>query len=238
MRAQAVALAGPGIGWHLGVEGPHRGQPVLVAGAPLARARGALVLAHGRGASALDILDLGAALAPPGWALVAPQAAGGSWYPERFLAPLAANEPGLSSALAALAEIVALLGEGGLPPERVALAGFSQGACLALERAAREPRRYAALLGFSGALIGPPGQARPAAAGSFAGTPALLAGVERDAHVPGDHLRAAAAHLAALGARVDLRLVPGSAHAVRPADLAVARELLHTAQAGGGAEAP
>ncbi|MCL4839979.1 MAG: hypothetical protein KJ058_18665 [Thermoanaerobaculia bacterium] len=162
MRAQTVALAGPGIGWHLGVEGPHGGQPVLVAGSPLARARGALVLAHGRGASALDILDLGAALAPPGWALVAPQAAGGSWYPQRFLAPLAANEPGLSSALAVLAEILAVLGEGGLLPERVALVGFSQGACLALERAAREPRRYAALLAFSGALIGPPAsRARP-----------------------------------------------------------------------------
>lgn len=226
VRAQTVALAGPGIGWHLGVEGPHAGQPVLLAGSPLARARGALVLAHGRGASALDILDLGAALAPPGWALVAPQAAGGSWYPQRFLAPLAANEPGLSSALAVLAEILAVLGEGGLLPERVALVGFSQGACLALERAAREPRRYAALLAFSGALIGPPGEPRAAATGSLAGTPALVAGVERDPHVPGDHLRAAAEHLTALGARVELRLTPGSTHAVRPADLAAARGLL------------
>jgi len=226
MKAQAVALAGPGIGWHLAVEGPHGGQPVLVAGSPLARARGALVLAHGRGASALDILDLGAALAPPGWALVAPQAAGGTWYPNRFLAPLAANEPWLSSAFAALAEILAVLGEGGLPPERIALAGFSQGACLALERAARTPRRYAALLAFSGALVGPPDTPRPAPPGSLAGTPALVAGVERDPHVPGPHLRAAAEHLAALGARVELRLTPGSTHAVRPPDLAAAREIL------------
>ena len=225
MKAQAVALAGPGIGWHLAVEGPHGGQPVLVAGSPLAR-RGGAGAGPRRGPRPSTSSTSGAALAPPGWALVAPQAAGGTWYPNRFLAPLAANEPWLSSALAALAEILAVLGEGGLPPERIALAGFSQGACLALERAARTPRRYAALLAFSGALVGPPDTPRPAPPGSLAGTPALVAGVERDPHVPGPHLRAAAEHLAALGARVELRLTPGSTHAVRPPDLAAAREIL------------
>jgi len=224
------------IGWTSAVAGPHRGQQVALAGAPLAGARGALLLAHGRGGSALDILDLGAAVAPPGFTLVAPQAAGGQWYPQRFLAPLAANEPWLTSALDLLAETVARLAEHGLAAEEIALAGFSQGACLALEFAARHPRRYAAVLGFTGGLIGPVVE-RARYRGDFAGMPVLLRAAERDPHVPAERVRETAALLAELGAEVELRFFPGAEHIVRLDELRAGRELLAGRRAGVPAQA-
>ena len=116
-----------------------------------------MVMVHGRGATAENILLLFPELRHPELACVAPQAAGGSWYPASFLAPMESNEPGLSSALARLGEVLAELAAAGIPPERTILFGFSQGACLSLEFAARNARRYGALVGLSGGLIGPPG---------------------------------------------------------------------------------
>ena len=115
----------------------HEGQRVLRGGAPVSAARAALVLIHGRGASAEDIYSLGeeVAVGVPRVALLAPQAANNTWYPQRFLAPLSQNEPHLSSALRVIAGLVGELGRGGIPPERVVLIGFSQGACLSLEYA-------------------------------------------------------------------------------------------------------
>lgn len=219
------------IGWQSEVAGPHRGQAIALAGEPLATARGALLVAHGRGGSALDALDLGAAIAPAGWAIVAPQAAAGTWYPQRFLAPLSANEPGLSSALALLDEALARLATVGLGAEQVAIGGFSQGACLAVEFAARRARRYAAVLAFTGGLIGPEVEPRRYR-GDFAGTPALLGAAARDPHVPVERVRESAALLAALGAEVEQRLFAGSAHAVRPEELRRARRLLAAAAGG------
>jgi phospholipase/carboxylesterase len=112
------------------VTGPHQGQPVLTAGEPLDKATAAMLMLHGRGATAEDILALSAELQQPGFAYLAPQAAGYSWYPNSFLAPIESNEPGLSSGLAVIASLLAKLAQAGIPPERTILLGFSQGACL------------------------------------------------------------------------------------------------------------
>jgi phospholipase/carboxylesterase/glyoxalase family protein len=134
---------------------PHQGQTVRMAGKPLNRAQAAMLMVHGRGAKAEDILTLTDQLAQPGFAYLAPQAAGNTWYPNRFLDPIAENEPWLSSALIFIGNILAEIISAGIPPERVMLLGFSQGACLTLEFAARNARRYGGIVGLSGALIGP-----------------------------------------------------------------------------------
>src|SRR5438105_11707940 len=121
---------------------PHQGQPIESAGVPLLEARCAMVLLHGRGASAEDILTLVDQLDQGGFAYLAPQAAGSSWYPLSFRARLEDNEPWLSSALAAVGDVVETVARAGMPADRTLLLGFSQGACLALEYAARNPRQY------------------------------------------------------------------------------------------------
>jgi phospholipase/carboxylesterase len=207
----------------------HAGQPVARAGAPLDRAAGAVVLLHGRGATAESILTLAAELGRPDLAYLAPQAAGSTWYPYSFLAPLAANEPWLSSALAAVGRTLDLAAAGH-PAEHVALAGFSQGACLALEYMARHPRLYAGVAGLSGGLIGPEGTPRPApAAGSappLAGTPVFLGCGNPDPHIPAARVEASARVLEGLGAAVTLRLYPGLGHTVNADELEHVRRLL------------
>ena len=132
------------------MHGPHQGQPVLFSGEPLTTARAAMILVHGRGASAEDILELATEFPASGFAFLAPQAAGHEWYPFSFMAPLDSNEPGLSSGLAVIASLFNQIAEAGIPAERTILLGFSQGACLSLEFAARNARRYGGVVGFSG----------------------------------------------------------------------------------------
>ncbi len=147
----------------------HQEQAIARAGQRLDQAQAALILLHGRGASAADILLLAEELYQPAYAYLAPQAANNTWYPYTFLAPMQQNEPWLSSALARVGEVVALVEAAGIPAERIVLGGFSQGACLASEFMARHARRYGGLLAFSGGLIGPPGTPR-AYTGSLDGT--------------------------------------------------------------------
>ena len=154
------------------IHGPHQGQPLLAAGEPLDRTRAALVMVHGRGASAESILDLAIELNQSDWAYLAPQAAGNTWYPNSFLVPLASNEPGLSSGLAALTNVLARVAQAGIPQERTMLLGFSQGACLALEFVACNARSYGGVAGLSGGLIGPDGTPRDYP-GLLVGTPRL-----------------------------------------------------------------
>jgi len=160
---------------------PHAGQPVLHHGMPIDRARLVVILVHGRGGSPEDMLGLAAELNVSDVAYLAPAAAGGTWYPQSFLAPIDQNEPGLSSALAVLERLVSTLAQQGVTDERVALLGFSQGACLALEFAARRARRYAAVVALSGGLIGPPGTPRPYG-GTFESTPVFLGCSDIDTH--------------------------------------------------------
>jgi len=206
-------------------DGLHRPGPVAAAGAPLAEARAAAILVHGRGATAAGILELAGELAAPGLAFLAPQAANGTWYPLSFLAPLEANQPWLDSALARVGDLIAEIEAAGIAAERIALVGFSQGACLATELVARRPRRYGALAAFVGGRIGPPGT-RFGSVGDLAGTPALFAAGDPDPHVPWTRVAESAANLEALGADVRTVRRPGFPHSIHPADLALARGML------------
>ncbi|HEY0513349.1 MAG TPA: phospholipase [Thermoanaerobaculia bacterium] len=208
-----------------GETGPHQGRPLVWAGCPVGEAAAAMVMAHGRGATAQNILELRRELAAPELAYVAPQAAGGSWYPYGFMAPMERNEPGLSSGLARLGEVLAGLEAAGIPPERTLLLGFSQGACLSLEFAARNARRYGGVMGLSGGLIGPPGTPRNYA-GSFAGTPVFLGCSDRDPHIPRERVDESAAVLRGMGAEVTERIYPAMGHTVNEDELERVRALI------------
>src|SRR6202521_2947150 len=195
-----------------GMGGPHQGQPVLEAGERLGKARAAMILVHGRGASAAAIMPLGAELTQPGVAYLAPQAAGNTWYPYPFTAPLDANEPYLSSALEVLSSLVAKV-EATVPAGRLVLLGFSQGACLTLEFAARHARRYGGVVGLSGGLIGPDGTPRDYP-GDFAGTAAFLGCSDIDPHIPKERVLEAGDAFKRMGAEVVVRLYPGMLHTV------------------------
>src|SRR5438105_405760 len=158
------------------------GQRVLAAGEPIASARAAMILLHGRGASAEDIMTIASEVQQPGWAYLAPQAAGGAWYPNPFTAPLESNEPYLSAALDMISKLLERV-EPTVPAQRIVLLGFSQGGCLALEWAARHARRYGALLGLSAGLIGPDEIPRDYS-GSFDQTPVFLGCSDVDPYIP------------------------------------------------------
>lgn len=214
---------------------PHASGRLLLAGAPLETATAAVIALHGRGAGAEDIAALAREVTPPDVSIVAPEATGNTWYPYRFLEPIERNEPWLSSALGRVASVIGQLSQHGIPPERVALLGFSQGACLALETAARDARRYAALIGLSGGLIGPPGT-RFDYDGSLEGTPVFLGCSDVDAHIPVERVEQSAEALERLGASVDMRIYPGMGHTVNRDELLAARSLLAKAFAAGQAE--
>ena len=205
---------------------PHAADSVLQAGAPLETADLAMVLLHGRGGSAEDILQLGSALHLPNVAYVAPQATGHTWYPLSFLAPRNANEPYLSSALVKIESLVHNLEQSGLGRERIVVAGFSQGACLATEFVASHPARYGALIAFTGGLIGPPGSLQTSPSGELKGTPALLCSGDPDPHVPWARVEESAAILSAMGAAVTTKRYPGRPHTVTQEELELARNLL------------
>ena len=211
----------------------HQEQPIALAGQALEQAQAALILLHGRGADAPSILLLAEELYQPAFAYLAPQAAGNSWYPYTFLASVERNEPWLSSALAQVGEVVALVEAAGIPAERIVLGGFSQGACLASEFMARNARRYGGLLAFSGGLIGPLGTPR-AYTGSLGGTPVFLGCSDVDAHIPKSRVEETAAVLEGLDAQVTLRLYPGMGHTINADEITQARGLLREVLAPAG----
>ena len=206
---------------------PHHGQPVRMAGEPLDSAQAAMLMVHGRGARAEDILTLADELNQPGFAYVAPQAAGNTWYPNRFLVPLEQNEPWLSSALAFVGDTLPQIIKAGIPPERIILLGFSQGACLALEFAARHVRRYGAVVGLSGALIGPDDTPRDYP-GSLEGTPIFLGCSDVDFHVPKERVDQTAEVLRRLGGDVTERLYPNLDHTVNQDEIDFVRGMMKT----------
>jgi predicted esterase len=203
----------------------HQGMPVRQAGTPFAQARAAVVMLHGRGASAEDILGLGSELQVTDVAFVAPQAANSTWYPNRFIAPVASNEPWLTSALGRVGELLAAVAAAGVPLARTMLLGFSQGGCLALEYAARNPAAYGAVVGLSAALIENGDQPRTYA-GSLAGVPVLLGCSDVDFHVSLERFERTADILANLGAAVDKRIYPGMGHTVNRDELQAVAKLL------------
>ena len=205
--------------------GPHQGQPILAAGKPLGQAQTAMIMLHGRGATAESILELAEQFKQPDFAYLAPQAAHNEWYPNSFLAPIASNEPGLSSALVLIASLLDHVREAGIPLERIMLLGFSQGACLALEFAARHAQRYGSLVGLSGGLIGPDGTPRDYP-GSLAGTPVFLGCSDVDFHIPKERVALSAEVLQRLGGNVTMRLYPRMGHTVNRDEIRFVRDMM------------
>ena len=204
---------------------PHRGLPVLRHGPDPSAARLCVILVHGRGSSASDLIGLATELGADDIAYLAPEASGRTWYPQSFLAPIGANEPGVTSALGVIEGLIATLGQQRVGSERVGVLGFSQGACLTLEFAARHARRYAAIVALSGGLIGPPGTPRDYA-GSLAGTPVFLGCSDVDPHIPLARVHESAEVLGRLGASVDARIYPRLGHTVNADEIAAVRALL------------
>lgn len=186
---------------------------LIRAGAPIGAARAAMIMVHGRGASAEGILELANAFGARDVAYVAPQAKGGSWYPYSFMSPISQNEPYLSQALETLGGVVEDLQRDGMPSERIVLLGFSQGACLALEFAARNARRFGGVVALSGGLIGPEGMKRNDA-GTLAGTPVFLGCSDVDSHIPLARVHESTAVLTKLGGDVTEKIYRGMGHTI------------------------
>lgn len=195
---------------------PHAAGSLLRRGPAPGEAPVGLVLIHGRGDSAAGILSLVDPLEQEGagsFSTLAPEAVGNVWYPQRFMEPVAYNQPWLDSALASVARAVGVFEEAGLPRERIVVAGFSQGACLALEYVAREGGVWGAVVGLSGGLIGD--RVDPATyPASLEGTQAFLGCSDVDFHIPEDRVHASAAQLAEQGASVTTRIYAGMPHTV------------------------
>ena len=205
----------------------HESQPLRSAGKPLTDADAALILIHGRGATAESILPLSDALGASEFAVLAPQAMNSAWYPNRFIAPKAQNEPYLSSALRMLANLVAKVNEPGIPIERLVIGGFSQGACLASEFVAQNPARYGGLLVFSGGLIGEgPSVSAEMYSGVLKGTPVFIGCSDVDFHIPVERVHETASILSSLGAEVNEKIYPGMGHTIIQNEIDEAKGIL------------
>jgi phospholipase/carboxylesterase len=207
------------------VNDPHRDQPVRTVGASLEQASAAVILLHGRGASAEDILGLATEMYDERVAYLAPQAADNRWYPLSFMAPIKDNEPWLSSALAKVGSIVKQAVDTGVSLEHIFICGFSQGGCLSAEFAARNPARYGGVISLTGGLIGPP-DADLHHPGNFAGMPALFSSGDPDPHVPWSRVVASAQQFRAMGAEVQQQRYAARPHTVLPHEIKAARELI------------
>jgi phospholipase/carboxylesterase len=204
---------------------PHSGQPLVAAGTPLGQGKGVVIMIHGRGAAPANILDLVPRLNRPDFTYLAPAAANRTWYPYSFMEDTAKNEPGLSSALHVLRALVDDVVAKGTPRERIMLLGFSQGACLTSEFAARNAARYAGVICYTGGLIGPPGTPRNYP-GSFDGTPMFLGCSDVDGHVPKTRVDESAEVFTRMGATVTERIYPGMGHIVNDDEIAFTQQLM------------
>jgi predicted esterase len=205
---------------------PHFGNAIAYAGASLDNASVAMICMHGRNAAPANILDLFARLDRPQIAAVAPAANGGTWYPHSFLSPRDMNEPGITSALFVLESLVKELQARGYSSHNIVLLGFSQGACLTAEFAARHPRAYGGVLVLSGGLIGPPGTTWNDCEGSLAGARVFLGCSDVDAHIPKERVLETEAVFRRMDATVTRRLYPGMGHLVNDDEIAVVRGVL------------
>ncbi|MCU4742491.1 alpha/beta hydrolase [Halobacteria archaeon AArc-m2/3/4] len=212
------------------MDGPHQDQQLVTAGAPLEVAEAAVVLVHGRGATARSIVGMADEFHHHGVAFLAPQAARNTWYPNSFLAPVESNEPGRTSGLQAVGDAVETANEAGIPTERVAVLGFSQGACLASEFVARNPTRYGGLIALSGGLIGEivdlEEYVDDADGDTLADTPAFLGCSDVDPHIPEERVHETATVLEELGADVTTRIYEGMGHGINEDEMEFVSELV------------
>lgn len=205
----------------------HQQQPLISKGTNLDEATVAVIMIHGRGAGPQGILPLANHFEADGVAYLAPSAEGNTWYPNRFIAPRQSNEPHLSSALETIQDLLDLVRETGIPPEKTVILGFSQGACLATEFVARNPQRYGAVVAFSGGLIGTDGELE-GYEGSLEGTPVFLGCSDVDFHIPIERVHETRDILSGLGAQVDERIYQGMGHMVNTDEVGAVNTLLKT----------
>lgn len=203
----------------------HNGENALRFGADPADAELAVILLHGRGATAGSMLPLVNALSLEKASFIIPQAGLNRWYPNSAFAPIETNQPDLNWALELVDSLVSVTKQDGFSDHQIALGGFSQGACLALEYAARNPRNYAGVFAFTGALIGPPDQVR-GYIGRFDRTPVFIGGSDMDPWIPHDRLVHTAGVFEELGAQVEFRTYSGGSHTIIQDEIIAVREML------------
>ena len=200
-------------------------ENIKSAGKPVAEANKALVMIHGRGGSAEDILSLASHLKVKDFALLAPQATNNTWYPQSFLAEPSQNEPGLSSALELLAEIEADLVEEGISPENIFFLGFSQGACLSLEYVTRNAKKYGGVVAFTGGLIGDKVY-NENYKGNFEKTPIFIGTSDPDPHVPIERVNETVEVLQKMEAESVLKVYRDMGHTISQDEIRLANELV------------
>ena len=203
----------------------HQQQPVLSTGAALSDAHAAVILLHGRGSMAQNILGLAEQLPQDRIVYLAPQAANNNWYPLSGFLPVEENQPYVSSAFETVASLLVHITDAGISPDRIVLGGFSQGACLAAEFVARHPRRYGGLVVLSGALLGPADMPRQYP-GSLDGTPVFIGGWDHDPWVTEHQHRLTGDVFQTLGGSVHVEIHAGALHTIRQTEIEFIRDLL------------
>ncbi|MFH5831024.1 alpha/beta hydrolase [Halalkalibaculum sp. DA3122] len=206
-------------------EGPHQKQGEQTYGSSVEKAKAAMILVHGRGASAEGMFSLADQFAQPDFHYVAPKAANHTWYPYSFLEPKEKNQPGISSGLQKLYDLIRSIEDQGIPKNKIMLLGFSQGACLATEFAARHPARYGGVVGLSGGLIGPEIQFDEYE-GDLEKTPVFLGCSTVDPHIPKERVNETEQVLKSLGAEVTKKLYKGMPHTVNDDEIKTIRGMM------------
>jgi len=204
---------------------PHENSPIYSTGAKLEEATAAMILLHGRGATADDILSLSTHLDYPGFTYLAPQAEGYTWYPNRFIFPVEQNEPYLSSALDLVDRLVKHVEQAGIPTDKIFIGGFSQGACLSSEYMIRSPKRYGGLLVFSGGYIGPLNWDREPN-GDLNNTPVFIGCSDVDPHIPLQRVHQTTKLLEAMGAQVTEKIYPRMGHTINDEEIEHTRSIV------------
>ncbi|MBC7827313.1 MAG: dienelactone hydrolase family protein [Chitinophagaceae bacterium] len=198
---------------------------VITAGKPLKEATKALILLHGRGASAEDILSLATYLNVKEYALIAPQATGNTWYPYSFMMPPSQNEPWLSSALSLIKELVSDLNNNGIASENIYFAGFSQGACLTLEFVARNATKFGGVAAFTGGLIGEVIYGENYK-GDFKNTPVFIGTSNPDPHIPVERVYATTNILKNMNAAVTEKIYNNMGHTINDDEIKNANAII------------
>lgn len=207
------------------LNGPHQDKPKASKGLSLQKAKAAMIMIHGRGASAESIVQLSDEFGFPEVHYVAPQAGGHTWYPYSFLAGINMNEPGISSGIKAIDELRKEINDSGIPNERIFFLGFSQGACLTLEYVARHPDKYAGVFALTGGLIGPE-VSLSNYEGNLMETPIFIGSSDIDPHVPLERVNESEYILSELGGRVNKVIYPGMGHFVNEDEIKQVRSIM------------
>ena len=203
---------------------PHSNQEIIFKG-DKESAKSAMILIHGRGASAESILTLTKEFSVNNYLYTAPQANRNTWYPYSFLSPISDNEPGLSSGLKIISNLTTEINNLGIPDNEIILLGFSQGACLALEYAARNAKKYKGVIGLSGGLIGDRIE-KDRYSGSFENCPVFLGCSDNDFHIPEERVHQTAEVMENLNAKVTKKIYQGMGHTVNQDEISFIQSIL------------